>query len=159
MDYFQGVVSEYLRANRQTFVNPELYLPLAGQPKTAAKGSSWFVDIVAIDIAKRTAFLCEVSYSKGLSALLRKMREWAATWPKLVEGLRRVSDIPEDWAVRPWLFIPEERVSKFVKYAPRLPVPPLITTLEMTLPWRYPWDRKEENFDMKPDTIPPEMRR
>jgi hypothetical protein len=37
--------------------------------------------------------------------------------------------------------------------------PPLITPLEMVVPWRYrSWDRNGEKIDEKPESIPPEMK-
>lgn len=144
MDYFQGIVTEYLRANRQTFVNPEFFLQLIKGEKMPTKGTSWYVDALAVNFGEQTIYLCEVTYSKSLSALLNRLGEWSTHWPELLTSLQRDASIPAEWPVRPWVFIPKDLIEKFIKKL-KLEVPalsvvpraPRITPLEMTLPWRY----------------------
>ena len=161
MDYFQGVVAEYLRANRQTFVNPEFHIQLNKDEKMPAKGTSWIVDLLAVNFRKHTVHLCEVTYSQSLNALLKRLTAWSKNWPEMLDALRRDASLPSDWPVRPWIFIPKSLIGKFVdkfrEEIPDFPVVPLITPLEMALPWKFcTWDREGE----KPKTgykIPNEM--
>lgn len=157
MDYFQGIVAEYLRANRATFINPEYCLQLDEKEKAPSKGSSWYVDILAINIAQRAVFLCEVTYSQSLSALLKRLTEWSQHWAQILHALHRDSGVPMEWSVRPWVFIPETLIPRFVTKTPEFSAKPIITPLEMTMPWLYcTWDRRDEKS--KPSSIPPEMR-
>lgn len=107
MDYFQGVVTEYLRADRSVFVNPECCIQLkkADSPKNG--GLHWYCDIVAVDFRQHAVLLCEVSYSKSLSALMKRLDEWNSNWPGLCAALDRDCSLPAKWPVRPWLFVPE----------------------------------------------------
>jgi hypothetical protein len=151
VDYFQGVVSEYLRADRAMFVNTECLLQL--EPgDSPAKGAHWYCDAVATDFRERSVYLCEVSYSTTLHALIRRLQAWGDNWPALRAAIARDCCIPEAWRVQPWLFIPEERHAVLAKKLPsllstdgsdgRMPSP-RITYLESVVPWRYrSWDRK-----------------
>ena len=59
MDYFQGVVTEYLRADRAMFVNTEYLIQL--EPGNApAKNKHWYCDAVAVNMRDN-----EVSYVKS----------------------------------------------------------------------------------------------
>jgi hypothetical protein len=156
MDYFQGVVAEYLRADRSTFINPEFCLQLDGGVKAPSKGSFWYIDPLAVSFGDKTAYLCEVSYAKAAAALINRLAAWRLNWPRMLEAVRRDADVPADWVVRPWLFVPEIGIKSLVTKLPPLPTVPRITPLEMTEPWRYcGWDRQGEA--PKPDTIPSEM--
>jgi hypothetical protein len=42
MDYFQGVVTDYLRANRATFVNTECCIQLNPGPNPDTGGPHWY---------------------------------------------------------------------------------------------------------------------
>lgn len=156
MDYFQGVVTEYLRADRATFVNPEYFIPLVENDRSPRRRTSWYVDLVAASFEDQTIYLCEVTYARNLSALLARLSDWAANWPALVKAIHRDSHVPTAWKVRPWIFVPESFVPRLLAKMPALPVAPRITTLEMTQPWRYHWDRRAE--EAKPDIIPEDMR-
>ena len=48
MDYFQGVVLEYLRADRACFVNPEFWI--RGNEISPHEKPHWFVDLVALHV-------------------------------------------------------------------------------------------------------------
>jgi len=157
VDYFQGVVAEYLRANRATFVNPEFFLQLDNGLKSPPKGTAWYVDLLAINLAERTAYLCEVTYSESLAALLERLAAWSANWSGMMTALRRDACVADDWQVRPWLFVPEHAIARLIMRLPALPVVPKVTPLEMTQPWRFSgWDRQGEAE--KPGSIPVEMR-
>lgn len=157
MDYFQGVVGEYLRANRATFVNPEFCLMLDAGVKSPPKGRSWYVDLLAVCFPDTTAYLCEVTYDKAAGAMIKRLTAWSLHWPTLVNAVRRDGGVPDSWNVRPWLFVPEVGIANLVSKLPALPITPRITPLEMTQPWNYcGWDRHGEAD--KPAVIPVEMR-
>ena len=50
MDYYQGVVTEYLRANRATFVNTECCIQLNPGPHPDNSGPHWYCDAVAVNL-------------------------------------------------------------------------------------------------------------
>lgn len=142
MDYYQGVVADYLRANRAMFLNMECLIQI--EPgDTPPKGSSWFCDIVAINLKGKTAHLCEVTFSQSLDALKKRLLAWDSNWARVREALARDCSIPADWRVEPWVFIPSERIStlKRVMAYTQMPVP-RITALEDVVLWKYrSWDR------------------
>ncbi len=151
MDYFQGVVTEYLRANRATFVNTEFMLQL-DEGEVYHKGRHWYVDVVAVNHQESTVELCEISYSKSLQAMLARLAAWRTHWPGVVHALMRDSGLKGDWVVRPRVFIPSARLELLnEKLAavpvtagpePRMPAP-RITPLEEILPWKYrSWNGK-----------------
>jgi hypothetical protein len=150
MDYFQGVVTEYLVADRSTYVNTELLIQLDEDEPT--KGRHWYCDAAAVDFRDQKLFLCEVTYSKSMTALAKRLLAWDAHWQELRVALARDCHIPDSWTVQPWAFIPEdyctalkskisllaeaERGDKVMPY-------PRITFLESVVPWNYvTWDRK-----------------
>src|SRR6266852_4085319 len=151
MDYFQGVVTEFLRANRSTFVNTECCIQLDGGGEPL-KGRHWYCDAVAADFLNKTIYLCEVTYSKSLQALVARLHAWNDCWPLLREAIKRDCSVPDDWAVRPWAFIPndlrENLSSKLAAIGinPKTPGPmpyPKVTDLEEVVPWKYSnWNRE-----------------
>ena len=157
MDYFQGVVTEYLRAKRSVFVNTECLLQLEDGP-TPQKGRHWYCDIVAVNFSERAVYLCEVTYSATMQSLIGRLTAWQSHWPLLVAAIHRDCDIPSDWTVAPWVFIPEKYKGKFLekflgtsqldKPLGAMPMP-RITHLESTLPWSYlvTWNRKVDAID------------
>ena len=166
MDYYQGVVTDYLRADRAIFVNTECCIQLHEALNPDSSGPHWYCDAVAADFATNTAFLCEVSYARDLGALMKRLGEWQANWSGVRVALARDCRLPGHWSVRAWLFVPEECAPRAVAgirklcagngRADTMPIP-RITTLEMVAPWEYvPWGRVGERE--KPDGIPEEMR-
>lgn len=155
MDYFQGVVTEYLVADRSSFVNTELLIQLdAHEPK---KGRHWYCDAASANFKESTLYLCEVTYSKTMSALAKRLLAWNENWPHLEEALRRDCCIPESWKVKPWVFIPESYYSALKtriislegsdRSAHAMPYPK-ITFLEQVVPWKYiTWDRKVTDLE------------
>ena len=83
MDYYQGVVTEYLRADRAIFLNTECCIQLNPGANPDTTGPHWFCDAVAADFRAEAVFLCEVSYARGLGALLRRFSEWNREWSKV----------------------------------------------------------------------------
>ena len=55
MDYFQGVVTEYLRADRSCFVNPEFWI--RGNLESPQDKPHWFVDVLAISMRDKAVYL------------------------------------------------------------------------------------------------------
>lgn len=151
MDYFQGVVSEYLRADRATFVNTECLLQLK-PGDSPGKGTHWYCDVVAANFREQAVYLCEVTYSMTLHALLGRLRAWSNNWPGLCSAIVRDCGVPKDWHVQPWLFIPKERHAVLKRKLGTIVniggadggMPsPRITHLEAVVPWKYrTWDRK-----------------
>jgi hypothetical protein len=161
MGYFQDVVSEYLRANRATFINTECCIQLnRGNPDTS--GPHWFCDAVAINLEQGAVFLCEVTYAKKPAALLDRLRAWNAHWPRVLAALQRDCHLRAEWPVKPWVFLPQEVIRPFEKSidailaqpqaVPAMPRPD-VTALEDVVPWKYPsWDRKIT--DVPPENAP-----
>ena len=151
MDYFQGVVTEFLRANRSTFVNTEFCIQLdpGGEP---LKGRHWYCDAIAADFEGKTIYLCEVTYSKTLHALVSRLQAWKKCWPLLCNAIARDCSVPDDWKVQPWLFIPSASRDKMKEKLTALGITPnapdqmpypWITDLENVVPWKYSnWNRK-----------------
>ena len=150
MDYFQGVVTEYLVADRKTFVNSELLIQLDAD--NTKKDRHWYCDAAATSFGDSTLYLCEVTYSKTMSALAKRLLAWSTNWLEVQEALRRDCAIPDSWAVQPWVFIPEKyheslksRITELAEEnRPQNAMPyPRITYLESVVPWNYvTWDRK-----------------
>jgi hypothetical protein len=152
MDYFQGVVIEYLRANRSVFVNTECLIQL-DEGNKQLKGRHWYCDAMAVNFKERAVYLCEITYSATMQSLLGRLHAWQDNWSELTAAVLRDAGIPEDWKVQPWLFIPKNHHAVFVKkYATWKPKPgvtwempaPRVTYLESVAPWVYKttWDRK-----------------
>jgi hypothetical protein len=153
VDYFQGVVTEYLRANRAVFVNTECLIQL-DPGDVPLKNRHWYCDIMAVDFRKPIVYLCEVTYSTTLHSLLARLQGWENNWAELRAAIFRDSKIPEDWPIQPWVFIPKELHPVFERKFPLLKrtsgasvhMPtPLVTHLESVVPWKYrSWDRNSD---------------
>lgn len=143
MDYFQGVVAEYLRADRSVFINTEFCLQINDAPNPDQSGAHWYVDILAVDMNLQTIFLCEITYSKSLAGLMKRLKGWQENWSQIPLALQRDASLP-DWQVRPWIFIPAILTNSFQRQlqlafgsqAGAMP-PPIVTPLEDTQPWNY----------------------
>lgn len=149
MDYFQGTVETYLRADRALFLNTEYLLQLDPDMAVPKKGRHWYVDILAMDLKRETVWLCEVTYSQTLSPLFKRLAAWHENWTELRFALQRDSHISADFDVRPWVFIPQDKIELFnKKFALALEqgnMPkPRISQMEDVLPWKYQtWNRRE----------------
>lgn len=148
MDYFQGVVTEYLRADRAMFVNTECCIQLNPGDNPDASGPHWYCDAVAVNFRDSTVFLCEVSYSKSLHALMKRLEGWSTHWSTLRAALSRDCALSTDWPIRPWLFVPEDRREVLTKKLSKLYIgpngmpEPKVTSLESVTPWMYrSWNR------------------
>lgn len=152
MDHFQGVVTEYLRAKRSRFVNTEymINLDLDG---TYQKDRHWYCDAVAIDFADSSIQLCEITYSKTLQSVFKRLQFWCNHWADVVVAIRRDSELKGEWQMVPRVFVPGELEAQLtnrltmVKWpaecAIRMPQP-IVTRLEDVLPWKYrSWNGKQ----------------
>jgi hypothetical protein len=155
MDYFQGVVTEYLIADRATFVNTELLLHLDKDEQI--KGRHWYCDAAAVNFRDCTFYLCEVTYSKSMAALAKRLLAWDDHWPELRVAICRDCGISDNWAIQPWAFIPKDYTDALKSRIVKLNEPgrldysmpyPRITHLESVVPWNYvTWDRKVEALE------------
>lgn len=156
MDYFQGVVTEYLRADRSIFVNTECLIQL-DPGDVPAKGKHWYCDAVAINLREKTIYLCEVTYSSTMHSLLTRLKAWNANWFLLCVAMERDCSVDKSWKIRPWIFIPKDREAMLNKKladfmnseqsAASMPMPKL-TYLEDVVPWKYKsWDRKSSDIE------------
>ena len=155
MYYFQVVVTEYLVSDRDTFLNTEFLIQLDADD--SKKGRHWYCDAAASSFRDSTLYLCEVTYSKTISALAKRLLAWDIYWVELQEALRRDCAIPDSWIIQPWAFIPEKyhdalkiRIEKLVSEGrPTGAMPyPRITYLEHVVPWDYiTWDRKVTDLE------------
>jgi hypothetical protein len=157
VDYFQGVVTDYLRADRAMFINTECCIQLNPGANPDKSGPHWFCDVVAVNLRESEVFLCEVTYSQSLGALSKRLQSWSANWPLLRAALTRDCAVHTDWPVRPWLFIPHDLRGHLEKQLARIPnmgsspahMPqPMVTDLEDVTPWKYnSWNRVAEMAD------------
>lgn len=155
MDYYQGIVVDFLRAKRGVFVSPEGLLQL--DEKTPNTGRHWYCDVMAADFQARCLYLCEVSYSKTLSALLKRLGSWDSNWSELSAAMHRDFGIPKDWQVAPWAFVPRSCAVTFKQKLPQFVVRsgattgemplPRLTILENVVPWEYPPERTDDRLE------------
>ena len=150
MDYYQGVVVEYLRADRAVFVNTECCIQLNPGKNPDVTGPHWYCDAVALDLRRKTVFLCEVSYSSSLTALFSRLGDWSGSWSGVRAALIRDCLVESTWSVQPWLFVPKARreglqkkLALLCESRSEMPMP-LITDLENVVPWKYAaWNRHD----------------
>jgi hypothetical protein len=98
MDYYETVMLHYLRADRVIFLNSEYCTQLNEAANPDMSGPHWYCDAVATDFRNKAIFLCEISYSKGLQSLTKRLREWHADWNGLRLALIRDSFLHGDHA-------------------------------------------------------------
>ncbi|WP_414490474.1 hypothetical protein [Stenotrophomonas maltophilia] len=144
MDHFEGVVLDYLRADRALFVNSQCCIQLNEGANPDTSGPHWYCDAVAVSFKEQAAYLCEITYAARAPSLLARLRAWDEHWPGVRAALARDSGVPLDWNARPWLFVPESNakgIQSAIGGLKNLPSP-RVTFLEEVLPWRYrSWDR------------------
>lgn len=146
MDYYQGVVIDYLRASRTVFVNTECCIQVNPAKNPDSSGPHWYCDAVTVDFAKEAVFLCEISYAKGLGALMKRLQEWNLHWPAVLAAVDRDCRLEKlKWPVKPWIFIPDDYKKTAEQGLQRIlgkqggsAMPyPEITSLESVVPWKY----------------------
>jgi hypothetical protein len=130
---------------RAVFVNTECLIQL-DPGNVPVKDRHWYCDVMAVSFRERTAYLCEVTYSTTLHALLARLQDWRNNWAELRTAVFRDSGIPEGWQIQPWVFIPEKCrpvfKRKFALLTPTIGTnihmpTPLVTYLEEVVPWKY----------------------
>ena len=167
MDYFQGVVTEFLRADRSMFVNTECLIQL-DEDVLPAKGRHWYCDAVAANFREKSVYLCEVTYSSTVHTLIKRLNAWDSCWPQICVAVARDCHIPEDWSVTPWLFIPQNRHEiltsklksiKGIGDGSSCMPQPIVTFLESVTPWNYNNnDRKTHQVHLEMNTSSQPMR-
>lgn len=148
MDYFQGVVSEYLRADRACFINPEFWLRGSLDRSKQHDSPHWFIDVLAVHMRLKRVFLCEVTYAKKAPALIKRLQSWREHWPIILQTLREDACVPVDWPVHPWLFVPQRELASLQLIAKELHQGCRFTELEKVVPWQYQtWDHHHAESD------------
>jgi len=99
VDYFQGVVTEYLRADRSCFINPEFWLRGNLDKSKQYEKPHWYVDVLAVHMRLKQVFLCEVTYAKKAPALIARLKSWREHWPVILQTLREDASLSSDWPV------------------------------------------------------------
>lgn len=69
MDHFEGVVLDYLRADRALFVNSQCCIQLNEGANPDTSGPHWYCDAVAVSFKEQAAYLCEISYAARAPSL------------------------------------------------------------------------------------------
>jgi hypothetical protein len=144
MDYYQGVVADYLSADPAMFVKSECLIRLHDGP--LMKGEHWYCDVLAISFREpHAAYLCEVSFSLTLEALSTRLRQWSENWPAVCAAIAHDNGLA-GWSMRPWAFVRDDcrhrvtsEVNKFLDQSggsDRMSRP-LVTALEAVVPWNY----------------------
>jgi hypothetical protein len=146
MDYFQGVVMEYLRADRACFVNPEFWI--RGNTQNPHDKPHWFVDVLAVSMRDKAVYLCEVTYAKQPRALSKRLESWTEHWDLIDRTLKADTYINKEWPVIPWVFAPPSTLEIVKPQLLKLFPDARTTNLETVLPWLYcTYDRKPEATD------------
>ena len=138
MDYFQGTVENYLRADRKLFLNSEYLLQLDPDRNSPPKDRHWYVDVLAIDFRDKKIWLCEVTYSATQAALLKRLLAWQNNWDEVQKAVRREIPLGNDFELKPWVFIPEEQHRGFQNRLQKLggTLDLRLSSLEQVLPWK-----------------------
>jgi hypothetical protein len=146
MDYYQGIVAEYLDADRSVFLNSECYIQLMPGPNLP-KGTTWYCDILAINLREKVAYMCEITFSEDLTRLVKRLAAWDREWPGVRAALHRDCSIPVGWPIKPWVFIPAGRWSVLQRKLKVESMPyPRVTYLEEIVPWKYSSDSRSEDI-------------
>ena len=156
MDFYQGVVMDYLRADRAVFVNTECCIQLFDKPNPDQSGPHWYCDAVAIDFRHEEVFLCEISYAEKLGSLTKRLQNWSQHWPQVCEALSRDCFSERSWkSIRPWLFVPSTSIHRLVSSLEKMKgadgnpaFQARITPLEKVQPWLYhSWNHQDCSTD------------
>ncbi|MCE4344118.1 hypothetical protein [Xanthomonas hortorum] len=68
MDHFEGVVLDYLRADRALFVNSQCCIQLNEGANPDTSGPCWHCDAVVVSFKEQAACLCEIDVHPILSS-------------------------------------------------------------------------------------------
>lgn len=144
MSHYQEPVRDFLHAKRSVFVSPECKIQLNSEKQD--KGTYWYCDVIAIDLETRTVYLCEVTYSKTLAALLSRLTAWDVNWSQIKSALVRDCCIDASWDVAPWVFFPSAQHETFMKkHVPTQMPRARVTFLESVTPWTYPEEARRDD--------------
>ena len=158
MDFYQGVVTEFLRADRALFVNTECCIQINEGANPDTSGPHWYCDAVVADFKDKRVYLCEISYAAPPKDLVSRLASWNTHWTKLCAALRRDCQLLPDWPISPWLFVPShvrskleaavEKIGSRAGEAREMPAP-RVTILEDVQPWMYRyWSRDHIGLDV-----------
>jgi hypothetical protein len=157
MNFIQGVVSEYLRADLAMLVTTECCIQLGPGTSISRTTQHCFCDAVAVNRRDEKVFLCEVTYSETLGALDNRLISWGANWNALRSALAQDFGVPQAWPVRPWLFVPHDlrlpvegkllNIPNVGSDPGQMPFP-RITDLEEVAQWKY---QSWNGYDCAPD--------
>jgi len=159
LDYYQGVVIDYLRADRSVFVNSEYCIEPPESANNVTCGDHWSCDAVAMDFRNKTIFLCEVTLAANLSALSSRLHDWHMNWDEVQMAIIRQSKLDDifvaGWSIKPWLFVPKERIDPLQKRlslignGQELNFKYEITCLEDVQPWLYKPHNRQPDLAQK----------
>jgi hypothetical protein len=102
MSYYEEIVAEFLCSSRQRFVSPGYNLDLGGVGPHG-KGRNWWIDVLAVDFQDETIYLCEATFARQPTYMLRRLSAWAAVWTELCNALYHTTSAPKTWRVIPWI--------------------------------------------------------
>ena len=135
MDHFEGVVLDYLRADRALFVNSQCCIQLNEGANPDTSGPHWYCDAVAVSFKEQAAYLCEITYAARAPSLLARLRAWDEHWPG-VRAARLGTAVCRWIGVQARLFVPESNakgIQSAIGGLKNLPSP-RVTFLEEVLP-------------------------
>jgi hypothetical protein len=151
MDYCRNLVVDYLRADRTLFLNEQCLIQL-DPCRNPDDTKHWLADVVVADFHRRTVWLCEVTYEKSMSRLVKRLMSWRDNWEGVCDALHRDEagcGLPKEWPVKLWVFVPQDAIPLLQKKLNGIGQEVKITPLEATMPWTYrDWDRDREE-DLK----------
>ncbi|MBB3889226.1 hypothetical protein [Xanthomonas campestris] len=96
MDHFEGVVLDYLRADRALFVNSQCCIQLNEGANPDTSGPHWYCDAVAVSFKEGAAYLCEISYAARARSLIARLKGWNEHCAGIRGALERDSGVPLD---------------------------------------------------------------
>jgi hypothetical protein len=76
VDYYEGVVMTYLRADRSLFINTECCIQLNPTNNPDQAGAHWYCDAIVVDFRDKVVFLCEISFANSLDKLVKRLKQW-----------------------------------------------------------------------------------
>ena len=159
MDSYKVVVVEYLRADSAMFVNTDCCIQGYNGKDVEPSGFRWSCDAIAVDFRHRAVYLCEIAFTQGLHALIKRLGVWTKNQEEIKNGLQHVCKLPSHWRVYVWLFVPRDSFEMLDAKLEELrstfgsSFKVRITALEDVQPWRSSaWDR---NSSQLPEPLPP----
>ena len=81
--------------------------PQSRRRRVARKGRNWWIDVLAVDFKDETIYLCEATIAQKPKYMLQRLRAWTAHWQEICKTLFRLTQAPDTWRVKPWIFAPD----------------------------------------------------